>query len=167
MDYTWNSTSHHEYDVSGETLEDVVAAIEGMDEAGRAEWWPSWEYDTDENGEITEVRFTVDSAITLPRWVDESSASGPEQQEWRRFLQALSEHEDGHLERVRNFLDGTDERLLHGDPSNASENFDWIVNELQESSNLYDSETDHGRNTGTIVDLDVVPSSESAESSDW
>ena len=33
MDYTWNSTANHEYDISGATLADVVAAIEGMDEA--------------------------------------------------------------------------------------------------------------------------------------
>jgi len=157
MDYTWNTTARHEYDISGATLEDVVAAIEGMDEAGRAEWWPSWEYDTDASGEITDARVTVDSAITLPTWVDESSASGPEQTEWRRFLQALSDHEDGHIERVRNFLDGTDERILHGDPSTATSNFDWIVSELQESSTMYDQETDHGRADGTVIDLDVVP----------
>jgi len=160
MDYTWNSTAQHEYDVAGASLTDVVAAMEGMDEAGRAEWWPAWAYDTDENGEITAVRVSVDSAITLPRWVDESGASGPEQTEWQRFLRALGDHEEGHLERVRDFLEGTDERLLHGDPSNAAENWDWIVSELQETNNRYDSETDHGRNAGTVIDMDVVPSSD-------
>lgn len=160
MDYTWNSPDRHEYDIAGTTLEDVVDAIEGMDEAGRADWSPAWEYDTDEHGQITAVRVSVESSITLPRWVDEHNASGPEQTEWQRFLRALDDHEEGHLQRVRHFLDSTDERLLHGDPSDAVENWEWIINELQESSDRYDSETDHGRNAGTVIDLDVVPSSD-------
>jgi predicted secreted Zn-dependent protease len=156
MSIDYSSTDWHYYDVGGATLADVVAAIESYPEAGSAEWWPRYSVAT-EDGNVTEATITIDTRITLPNWTDRDAASSAEQAEWDRFLQALTEHENGHIHILVTQFTDIDTQMVGKSEHDAKDVFDGAVTQLQQATNDYDSSTDHGRLTGTVVDLSVCP----------
>jgi predicted secreted Zn-dependent protease len=156
MSVDYSQTDWHYYDVGGTTLADVVTAIESYPEAGSAEWWPRYSVST-EDGKVTEASISVDTRITLPNWTECGSSSSAEQTEWARFLQALTEHENGHIDiLVAQFTD-LDTHMVGKSEHDAKAVFDGAVAHLQHATNDYDSRTDHGRLTGTVIDLSVCP----------
>lgn len=152
MSTSFPSPEYVTYDVSADTLSGVADAIADMPEAGMCEWFPTWSVDDDDAGVVTSATVEVATRITLPNWVEESSASGEEQTEWRRFLTALTDHEHGHLEIVYRELADVDQTMTGGSEADARQAFDDAITRLQQESDDYDSSTDHGRNDGTTID---------------
>jgi predicted secreted Zn-dependent protease len=144
------------YDVSALTLQEVAAAIAHLPEAGSAEWFPHYDFNSDERDVVTEATVTVGWRITLPNWDGYRSARQPEQDEWDRFLAALGAHEQGHLDLATQHLSDVDEHMVGLSAQQAVGAFDQALQQLQAASNTYDQSTDHGRNSGTIIDLDVA-----------
>lgn len=157
MSTTFHSTDWSYYDVSGATIADAAAAIAHLPEAGSAEWHPEYHYQANEHGVITEVTVTVGTTVTLPNWTGYSSASSAEQAEWTRFIHALTAHEQGHLQLAVDHLTDIDQRMTGVSPDAAAHTWTSALGDLQRASDSYDSQNDHGRSAGTIIDLDVVP----------
>jgi predicted secreted Zn-dependent protease len=145
------------YPVSAESLRQAAEAISDLPEAGSAEWYPRYDYQADGHGEVTSVTVTVGWRITLPQWDGYSSASSAEQAEWDRFLASLEAHERGHLDIAERYLRDLDEHMLGKSARRAKRVFDHTVQEIQAASDTYDLQNDHGRNEGTIIDLDTCP----------
>lgn len=158
MSVEFSGTESVEYDVHGRTLEDVAAVIAEMAEAGRAEWFPHYGYDHDGHT-ITSAAVTVATRVTLPRWNERDSASPGEQREWDRFREALAAHEQGHFNLVWQHLGAVDEHLVGRSPDNAAAAWRHVLAELDVASDAYDASTDHGRTSGTVIDLDAVMTS--------
>lgn len=152
---TFNAAARESYDVWGSTLQEVVDAISQYPEAGAAEWFPAYNVECDDSGTVVRATVTVDQRITMPNWVDYPNASDAAKAEWDRFSAALEAHEQGHLDIVRQQLEGLDEQLVGLTPADAEAAFQAAVAQLQQASNDYDTSTDHGRSTGTVVDLDA------------
>jgi predicted secreted Zn-dependent protease len=144
------------YNVSGATLRDVAGAIAHLPEAGSTEWFPHYDYNSDERGAVTEVSVRVGWRVTLPNWDGYHGACQPERDEWDRFLTALDAHEQGHIDVAIGHLSGLDEHMLGGSAHQAGVIFEQALQQLQAASNAYDQSTDHGRNTGTIIDVGVA-----------
>jgi predicted secreted Zn-dependent protease len=152
------------YSVHGHTLSEVAAVVgahtnsKGQHEAGEAHLQPEWHYHADEGHTITSVSITLNCTITLPDWVD-SAASGPNvKAEWDRFKQALYDHEVGHWSTTGNLLQGLDDRMVGMSKSDAEALWADTVKMMDDANVAYDQATDHGRNTGTVVNLDVTDS---------
>lgn len=140
------------YEVGGGTLEAVVNSIAHLPEAGSCEWFPQWTASWDEHGQVTEASVDVHTRITLPVWSDESSASESERSEWNRFLAALQRHEESHYEIVERCLADLDQQMTGHSQHSAQQVFDNAMGELQRASDDFDSQSDHGRNAGTIIE---------------
>ena len=151
----FSATDWQYYDVSATTLRDAASAIAHLPEAGSTEWFPAFSYESDEHGNVSSATVTVATRVTLPNWSGVSSAGQAEQDEWNRFLAALVAHENGHLELVTAHFTDVDQHMIGGAPHHAQSVFDHALHSLHAASQAYDSQTDHGRHAGTIIDVDV------------
>ena len=149
------SEQWHSYDVSGATLADVAAAISHLPEAGTCEWHPTYSYTTDEHGRVDSFTVTCPYTITMPNWVDKSSASWEAQAEWDRWYAALEQHERGHIDATAWMFDNLDESLLGLSPTEAEGQFGKFAYDAQRASDQYDDETNHGLNYGTVMDVSI------------
>jgi len=153
----FSATEWVSFDVAGATLADAASAIAHLPEAGQTEWWPRYDFQTDEHGHVSDVTLTVATRVTLPSWSGHQSASGGEQREWDRFAAALQAHEQGHLELVVSHLNELDQHMLGVSHDHAQNIFHQALQQLHAASEAYDQQTNHGQNTGTVIDLSVVP----------
>ena len=143
------------YTVSGTTLQDVVDAVSHLPEAGSAEWFPDYSYEADASGTVSDATVHVGWKITLPQWDGYDSATPTAQAEWDRFLAALEAHERGHLDLVDQQLRDLDTKMIGHSVHDAQQAFNTALAALQTASNTYDAGNDHGRNAGTVIDVDA------------
>ena len=155
MSVEFPSTDWHYYAVRGSRLRDVAAAIEHEAEAGKAEWFPRIDYQTDEHGRLSDVSISVPTRVTLPDWSEYGSASPAEQHEWDRFRYALTTHENGHVDLVQSHLSGIDMRMLGETKDHGLALYQQALDALNAASVAFDTQTDHGRNTGTVIDVSI------------
>lgn len=142
------------YDVPGDTLSEVATVIASMAEAGKAEWWPQFVYES-ADGIVSSVAVTVQQRKTMPHWQGYSDASQPMKDEWDRFWDALDTHEHGHFELVTSHLANLD-RVLVGQPVTSVQSaFNDVIAALDAASSAYDAHTSHGLTQGTSIDLDA------------
>ncbi len=143
------------YTVDGDSLATLAQVISGQDEAAKAEWFPRYEYEM--NGSVvSSVTVTVVTRITMPEWGAYGSASQPEKDEWDRFLAALQSHEQGHLDLVSQYLSNIDEKMTGQSLNGAVSVWKQVLGDLAQASEVYDRQSDHGRNQGTIINLGPV-----------
>jgi predicted secreted Zn-dependent protease len=143
------------YSVSGQTLADVAAAIGHLPEAGQTTWPATFDYAADANGTITSATVTVRRLIHCPQWDGYSSASTAAQSERDRFSAALHAHETGHSDLVEQYLKYLDQHLVGQPATQAQTIFDNALHALQAASDAYDVQTNHGQNTGTVIDTSI------------
>ncbi len=148
------------YDLRGRTLADVAAAVALQDEAAKTEWWPRFTYTT--SGDlITAVDVTVKLRVTMPAWPNAKTAPDAEQRAWAQFLAALTAHEQGHVDLVNQYFADIETRLVGQSPDAAKRLWAENSTALQAASDSYDSDTDHGRKQGTVIDLTPAGSQDS------
>lgn len=160
MSVDFSDTESAYSDVHGSSLAAVAAVISQQDEAGKAEWFPTYVLTADDPPAVT---VTVKTKITMPRWREYGSVSQAEKDEWDRFFAALQAHEQGHIDLVKQQLSGIDDQMTGNSPDAAKQTWGSALRDLQSASDNYDTQTDHGRNQGTIIDLSAgtpAPSSE-------
>jgi predicted secreted Zn-dependent protease len=132
--------------------------IASMAEAGKAEWWPQFQYDSDD-GIVSSVTVAVPQRKTMPHWQGYDSASQPMRDEWDRFWRALDDHEQGHFNLVISHLANVDQVLVGQPVGQVQRVFNDIVAALDAASSAYDAQTSHGLTQGTTIDLDVEAAS--------
>jgi hypothetical protein len=139
------------YTVPGSTLKEATVAVKARKEAGSTEPRVSYTYAT-KDGVLTDVRVTVNLAVTMPEWPGRTNASEAARVEWDRFYQSLDEHEQGHVDLTRQTLSGLAESLVGKTEAEAKAAVEEAEKKLNEAYEAYDVDTDHGRKRGTIID---------------
>ena len=91
----------------------------------------------------------------MPRWPRASKLSKAAKAEWKRFYQALYDHEQGHVKLVRAKLKGLGQSLVGKGVQDAKTAYQEALDALQDASDEYDDQTDHGRKKGTIIDTSI------------
>jgi hypothetical protein len=101
---------------------------------------------------------TVTITVVIPEWASGSlSRLSPDAQaEWKRFHDAVLEHENGHVAGARNFFEGIGEKLI-------DKNRDEAVNAIEEAkrnyrifvADPYDASTGHGASQGAVLNTNV------------
>src|SRR5271166_1435262 len=150
-----NDVEWASYSVSGQKLADVAASISQLPEAGQTTWPATFDYQADANGILTSATVTVRRVVTLPKWDGYSSASQAAKNEWDRFSAALSAHETGHSDLVVQNLQSLDQQMVGHSVSDARQIFNAALQTLKAASDAYDQQTNHGQNTGTVIDTSV------------
>jgi predicted secreted Zn-dependent protease len=114
------------YDVSGLTLETLERSLDqhaptgpnGIRAYGLTEWEISWNYfpwKRRNDCKLLYISTSLRTTITLPKWPDSEDASPALVGRWDAFIEALEDHENGHLENAR-----AAERAIADALSNAS-----------------------------------------------
>ena len=143
------------YDVTGSTLSEVAAQLD-PEEWGRCQYHYDYTYETTD-GQTSRVNIVLRLQIRLPRWQGEGwdHASGAVKTEWRRMLQALREHEDGHAVISRNWAPTFKERLLNLPEADVQGEYDQVLQEVNDEQGQYDDRTQHGQTQGVSLDLSI------------
>jgi predicted secreted Zn-dependent protease len=128
---------------------------------GYTRWNVSWRYTFKSGGgqcTIDRVTTEVKVTTTLPRWADEARADNPLRDQWRRYLAALTQHEDGHAQNglgAARDIDAGIARLpaepncgAMGERANAAGQA--VLRQYNQRDLDYDRETGHGRSQGAV-----------------
>ncbi len=125
-------------------------------EPGLTNVLPEYTTELDAQGRVIRVTMTVPVTVTLPEWPEASGLPSAAHAEWERFIRALTTHEDGHVAIIRRRLEHFGATLLHVTPDVAEQRWQANLAAMQQESDEYDAQTDHGRNNGTIIDTNVA-----------
>jgi predicted secreted Zn-dependent protease len=150
---------HHTYTVSG-SLEEVAATIETRKEAGSTEWFPDLKWNSDAAGNVTSAEVTCEIHITMPEWDGYKAAAPADRASWDAFFAALTEHEDGHVWIVHQWLDGCETSLRDNTEATVDAAWENLKAMIQHNSDEFDALTKHGTERGCIINL---PEPEPAE----
>jgi predicted secreted Zn-dependent protease len=155
VSFEMTETQRLSYEVPGERLVDAAEVIARSGESGETHWLPRYTYTTT-GDEVSDAAVTVGTRIRMPRWTGYTGALAAEQREWDRFYEALLAHERGHLALVVEHLCNIDQRMVGQSEAGARGTWQDALDALRAASDAYDAETDHGRSTGTIIDVGVA-----------
>src|SRR5262249_4310361 len=100
-----------------------------------------------------EATVDVQITVTMPHWAGASSAPPEEQAEWERFLGALRQHEQGHVDLVHTYLNNADTLIQGVDETTAAQQGQANHPALHTASDQYDAGNNHGENEGTVINL--------------
>jgi len=134
----------------------AMTAKYGADEWGSCKWYPRPRFSfIKRDGTILSMVLTVRIVITMPRWKDVGKRSQAVQKEWNRFYAALLLHEQGHEKLVRAHLSKLPRSLVGKDRTQAHSDYQAALQALQDASDAYDGQNDHGRKQGTMIDTTI------------
>ena len=145
--------------VSG-TLRQAATALAARKEAGATISGPSV-LDTETwappDGEerITAARFEVPLLVELPTWTDKGAATRNQQAEWDRFHGAIAAHEAGHVAKDRTVYANAHTKALRKTPAQGDELKAKLDAQSDKDNKAFDSATNHGQNTGTIINANI------------
>jgi hypothetical protein len=162
VDTTYNVTeaigpvAGSSYTVTADSLASFASAVAARDEAGRVQWDPTFDYDS-EGGDAPSVTVSVACPIGLemPSWALLEDMGPRTRAEFNRWLAALGTHEQGHIDRVHLHFDGLAERMARLSFTAAQGLFNTTKTDLQTASDAYDASTAHGISQGTTLDLSI------------
>jgi predicted secreted Zn-dependent protease len=153
MTVTIHDAQWSTYDVAGATLEDAANQISQMTEAGQTHWHPTFAATRWEGQTIAEVNVDVQISVSMPNWPGAASASAEERAEWERFVGALHQHEQGHIDLVHAYLANADSALAGNTEHDAAQHWHDTLQALQAASDQYDAGNQHGETEGTVINL--------------
>jgi predicted secreted Zn-dependent protease len=95
------------YAVTGTTLAQAFQSIQAYasahdGEAGSVKWRPTWTMTKDDDGYVKSVSVTARIVKTMPRWLGADKLSAAAKAEWNRVYKELDDHENRHLDILKN-----------------------------------------------------------------
>jgi predicted secreted Zn-dependent protease len=153
MTVTIHDAQWTHYDVAGTTIEEVATQISQMTEAGQTHWQPTYAATRWEGQTIAEADVEVQISVSMPNWAGSAAGTPGEQAEWERFLGALHQHEQGHIDLVHTYLANADTLIQGNSEHDAAQHWHDTLQALQTASDQYDTGNNHGENEGTIITL--------------
>ena len=78
-----------------------ISAVPGGEHDGYVQWYVNWDYtyeSTNQDCRVATVSMELSTEVTLPRWAAPSDAPPLLVEQWSTYMDALIEHEDGHVE---------------------------------------------------------------------
>jgi predicted secreted Zn-dependent protease len=153
MTVTIHDAQWTQYDVVGSTLEEAANQVSQMTEAGQTHWQPTYAATRWEGQTIAEANVEVQISVSMPHWAGAASAPAAEQAEWERFVGALHQHEQGHIDLVHTYLANADTVIAGNNEHVAAQHWHDTLQALQAASDHYDAGNNHGENEGTVINL--------------
>lgn len=166
---TWpQGTQIHWYDVSGDSEAELRAQLDRLGPETDGErhdaytaWHVTWHFpfvQGDDGCATGPVTTDVRVVVTLPRWQGFADEGAPLVQRWRRYLDALKEHESGHRLTGIHAASDITEQLPQLPPKPTCGEAEEAANALARSildqhrarDVEYDGETRHGITQGAL-----------------
>ena len=157
----------HYYDVKGRTLDELRGDVfsrgpydqfKGQRFAGWTSWQIKWWLDhraSQDSCRVVSARTETHVTYTMPRWSDERQAATDLQQAWRRFVDALIDHEKGHGriarqlgERIKIAIQALPPRATCRDLEQQANTLAQAMIRDDKEQEAYDRRTSHGEKQG-------------------
>jgi predicted secreted Zn-dependent protease len=139
------------YTVTATTLKAAADQISKREEAGKTNWLPKFSVETDDGGQVTKVTVDVKITVLMPEWAGAGKLGAADKAKWDSFITALEAHEQGHVKQAREKLADVGQSMIGQTKKAAGDTFKAALKDLQDTSDAYDTETDHGRNKGCEI----------------
>jgi len=171
------------YDVRGTTLSELRKDVfsrgpydktKGQRFAGWTEWRIQWWFDrrnVPQGCAVDKAATETQVDYTLPRWADADRASPELQDTWKRFVEALTLHEEGHGRLARALAERVEFAIQSLPPEPTCEELDRRVSEIanrmiaeDREQEEYDRRTGHGHTQGAAFPSILVRASNALSS---
>jgi hypothetical protein len=122
--------------------------------AGKASWTLTWGSYTPTGkrgaGVVDPIPWTFTVTVQLPRWKNFAKAPAKDKAEWARYMRALRNHEQGHVDRALKEFKKAKWRRATGRTTRAIERkikgmYKAMLAKMEADSKAYDKKTDHGK----------------------
>lgn len=114
---------------------------------------------TTEEGKVKEICVTIKAEKVMPSFPDVTKLSINAQKEWERFFGKLDQHENNHLDIVRQYMSvsNLDFRMKDKTPNEALKVYrDIVWPELDGATKKYDKDTNHGGTEGVHLNRKIL-----------
>lgn len=130
------------FPIKGTTGEELFKAIKAADKAAfyRANFSPGRK---PEKGQLEAVKLTSDPVIFLPEWKGASKADAKLKTAWKKVLQVMSKHEEGHHKIFTRNVNALIRQLRKADTLTSDEFFQMLLKFQLEK--YYDNHKYHDR----------------------
>jgi predicted secreted Zn-dependent protease len=150
------------YEVFGSTEQELRSAINkirprdrtGERSDGLTDWDINWKYELTMSAGSCSVEFvatTLRITVTLPRWANRRLASSTLAQQWDKYIAALEDHEQHHMQLALRAAQDIQERLSSGGAptcaalaASLDSTADTVMERLHGEQVQFDRETKHG-----------------------
>jgi len=138
------------------------AMEDGTRRPGKTSWDVQWKLNHLREGDtcgIQHVAVAVVVAQTLPKWGNEDAGAAALKARWKKFSDAVRQHEDKHLEFARQAGVEVEAALLAMKPASNCEDLDraanaaaeQLIEKYRKDDAAYERATDHGRKQGATL----------------
>jgi hypothetical protein len=148
------------YDVHGGTAAALRAELNALgptDESGvrhdaNTHWELHWNWPGTPDGSCGVARAVVTHSVvvTFPRWLPAGSVDAELVSHWQRYVQALSAHEQGHVDLTLALLPKLEVAIKNASCSTANDVGDALLSDARAEQKRYDDRTGHGRTQGAV-----------------
>lgn len=149
------------YEISGSTADELRAEmnqqgpldpLELVRYDARTDWHISWTWPGYGNGDCDLSKTTVsyDIKVTVPHWEPASDADSKLIEQWNRYLNNLSLHEQGHVNSIVKNYPRVKEAIQRATCLTAEQAAQDMLDTFQQANTAYDVQTKHGETQGAI-----------------
>ena len=132
------------HQLTEETLADVAKRVTEIGAGiGSAGYSFNYSWSTDAKGKFS-VELTLSLSMALPVWDKVSKRPEKEQNEWKRFLAALRDHEEGHHELYKREGKVMYDTMLRANSKTVARVFQNEKQRIARLDRAYDQRTKHG-----------------------
>lgn len=136
---------------------------DGKRYAAKTRWDVQWKFNHEQEGEtcgIKDVVVAVGIAQNMPKWRGEEKPGGSNlKARWRKFIEALKRHEEGHKTHGMKAGAEIEKALLAIKPASNCEDLDkaanaageQVIEKYRKQDAEYDRSTDYGRKQGATL----------------
>jgi predicted secreted Zn-dependent protease len=152
---TFQHANFQYYEVHGSTDDELRAGMAqaGAEFAANTSWQFHWSWNQTTTGGVchpTNVQITYSITIAFPHWTPPANAAPGLVDRWTTFTQALATHEDGHAVRVIQNAPNVRDAIAAASCANAAAAAQSAINVIQQISDQYDIDTNHGATQGAV-----------------
>lgn len=157
VDVSWGRrNTNATYHLRAPDLEAALKALKTLPEWGEFAGHSSAKWRQNAQGEVTAVTLEPTFSIKMPSWGAYKKQPQECKDAWDAMFNALRKHEDGHRELfeelVRSLVTKL-EALETATPDQIKDMLATTEHDVQDRSDKYDTETDHGVSQGVTLDI--------------
>jgi len=158
---TFQHANFQFYEIQGSTADELQAGMAqsgptssgGAEFAANTSWQFHWSWNQTTAGGVchpTNVHVTYSVTIAFPHWTPPANAAPGLVDRWTTFSEALATHEDGHAVRVIQNAGKVGDAIAGASCANAQAAAQSALDSIQQISDQYDSDTNHGATQGAV-----------------
>jgi len=149
------------YEIGGSTANELRAQmnqqgpldpLESARYDARTDWYISWTWPGygSSDCDLSKTTVSYDIKVTVPHWKPASNVDPKLIEQWNRYLNNLSTHEQGHVDSIVKNYPRVKDAIQRSTCLTAEQAAQDMLNTFQQANTAYDVQTKHGETQGAI-----------------